>query len=578
MLDPIIKSYLNEFCEGFGITSVKESENFENFVNYCILSNFVSVQFDILDVNVGGNDNYGIDGLCILVDGMVVDSLDEAKDLFKTKRYLEVEFIFIQSKRSQSFDHGSFLKFISAVKNFVNYSASLATNEKLKEKKEIFDFMYENVTNIDHLPECRLFYVHTGLDDHGIDEDIKNDESSAINKDILFNNVHINIIGGQELREKYQGTKNRVEKDVKLEKYTELPDAKGVRESFIGALGGDQFISLITDDDGNIMRRLFVDNVRDFLGDNLVNKDISESIKKKSDRSLFAILNNGVTIVTKDLKRVSQRFLLKDFQIVNGCQTSHIIHRFKSEIDKSLFVPVKIIVTDDQNVTNKIIKATNWQTEVKREAFAAILAFNKNLEEYYDAMNKIQDASLFYERRSKQYVGTEVKNYQIVTMPTQINAFISMFLDSPHSTHRYYGNILDQSGVSVFHESHKCSPYYVSAYTLRKIDDAIRSGSIERSFRPLRYHYVLALRLLRMGSEKPNIGSKKIDSYSEKILKFVQNKELMGGVLRLLTKKMEEALRIEKLEAREASRRKSFTQKLIEKVEECHEEVNSQTK
>lgn len=238
MLDPIIKSYLNEFCEGFGITSVKESENFENFVNYCILSNFVSVQFDILDVNVGGNDNYGIDGLCILVDGMVVDSLDEAKDLFKTKRYLEVEFIFIQSKRSQSFDHGSFLKFISAVKNFVNYSASLATNEKLKEKKEIFDFMYENVTNIDHLPECRLFYVHTGLDDHGIDEDIKNDESSAINKDILFNNVHINIIGGQELREKYQGTKNRVEKDVKLEKYTELPDAKGVRESFIGALGG----------------------------------------------------------------------------------------------------------------------------------------------------------------------------------------------------------------------------------------------------------------------------------------------------------------------------------------------------
>src|ERR1051326_9277693 len=44
-----------------------------------------------------------------------------------------------------------------------------------------------------------------------------------------------------------------------------------------------------------------------------------------SDLLEFPLRNNGVTIVARKLQRVGPQFTLEDFEIVNGCQTSHVI-------------------------------------------------------------------------------------------------------------------------------------------------------------------------------------------------------------------------------------------------------------
>ena len=88
---------------------------------------------------------------------------------------------------------------------------------------------------------------------------------------------------------------------------------------------------------------------------------------------------------------------------MNGCQTSHIIFNNRDRITESVFLPVKVIVTRDGEVTNQIIQGTNRQTEVKVEAFESLAPFQKQLEELYIAMGRGKRDPIYYERRSKQY-------------------------------------------------------------------------------------------------------------------------------------------------------------------------------
>lgn len=97
----------------------------------------------------------------------------------------------------------------------------------------------------------------------------------------------------------------------------------------------------------------------------------------------FVLLNNGITIVAKNANKVVTAFKISDFQIVNGCQTSHILFYGKDKITDSLIYQIKLIITDDSEVINRVIKATNQQTEVKREAFETLTPFHKSLEEFY---------------------------------------------------------------------------------------------------------------------------------------------------------------------------------------------------
>ena len=64
-----------------------------------------------------------------------------------------------------------------------------------------------------------------------------------------------------------------------------FPRIDRVGEAYIGLLSGDQFINLVSTDDGELNRDLFFDNVRDF-------KAITLSIEKLS--TLFP-MNSFVT-------------------------------------------------------------------------------------------------------------------------------------------------------------------------------------------------------------------------------------------------------------------------------------------
>lgn len=531
MDNKILQGYLNDFRNDFGIsTQLKESELFEHFSNYCILSKihpeaFYNDSFKIEELNVGGGNDTGIDGIAIVVNEHIVSSIEEINSLTDDLQRLDVKFIFVQSKTSTSFNSGEIGNFIFGVKDFFKDKPSLKTNEDLDNLRALKAHIYSRSIMMEDKPICELHYVTTGkwTNDQNVFGRIENEIEELKQKDI-FNNVVFKPVDANHLETLYKELKNKITKEINFEKHTPLPRIDGVKESYLGILPFNDFLHLISDSENRIQKNLFYDNVRDFQGLNPVNKEIQETLKNKDEQLKFPIFNNGITVVAKNINKVGTYFKIKDFQIVNGCQTSHILFNNKDIIDKTaLFVPFKLISSDNQDVINSIIKATNRQTEVKIEAFESLKDFHKKLQSFYDSFPK--EDKIYYERRPREYdtVFPPIERFKIVTLAAQINAVISMFWNEPHSTHRYYGELLKAYSGKIFQDDHKPDLYYTSSLALIKIDKLLKNEEIHFKYKKYKYHILTCLRILMSGFNYPKFNSKDMVKYCTDMLEILNN-------------------------------------------------------
>lgn len=243
-----------------------------------------------------------------------------------------------------------------------------------------------------------------------------------------------------------------------------------------------------------------------------------------------------------------------------------MLYNNKKSLTQNVYLPIKLIVTDDNEVTNNIIKATNRQTEVKIEAFEALSPFHKKLEEFYASFDKDKDQRLYYERRSKQYEGQPIRPDLIISIPIQINCFLSMFLNEPHSTHRYYGELLKSYRHRIFLENHGTYPYYISGYGLYVVDKMFKNKLLNPLYKRFRYHLLMIARLLIEESQMPALNNKQIDVYCEKIRDILwdndKSKQLFNDSIFII----ESALKDIDYDLREATRRRTFTSDLIDNV------------
>lgn len=224
-----------------------------------------------------------------------------------------------------------------------------------------------------------------------------------------------------------------------------------------------------------------------------------------------------MTLVASSLTPAGNRFTIRDYQVVNGCQTSHVLHECRKIVGiNKVNVPIKIIVTDDEDIKTNITLATNSQTEVKTEQLEALSVFQKKLELYYAAEK--HSIQLHYERRSQQYNSLpEVKRTQIISIPTQIKSFASMFLNSPHLVSGYYGTIVKRFSGKIFSEDHNYSPYYVSGLAYYRIEQMFRSGELQTSYKKFRFQLMLIVRLLAMGEKLDPFNSNALNRSCEKL-------------------------------------------------------------
>lgn len=98
---------------------------------------------------------------------------------------------------------------------------------------------------------------------------------------------------------------------------------------------------------------------------------------------LFSPLNNGITIIADEISLSSEDLTLTNYQIVNGCQTSNVIFECLTSMDKTndIYIPIRLISTEDENTKHSIIKATNSQTQLKPEQLVALSSIQKAIEQ-----------------------------------------------------------------------------------------------------------------------------------------------------------------------------------------------------
>ena len=432
----------------------------------------------------------------------------------------------MQAKGASNFNSGEISTFIFGVIDFFSENPQLVRNENVIKFADISDYIYQKAPHFKENPTVKLFYCTTGkwVNDQNLLAVI-NQGISNLEQLNLFEKVVFTPLGAKEIATAYRKTKEAIQTTVNFTNRVTLPSINGISEAYIGLLPFKEFVKIVSDEDDTLVN-VFEDNVRDFQGtNNDVNSGIENTLNDK-DSDLFSVLNNGVTIVASSISPTGDQFTIKDYQIVNGCQTSNVLFNNRNSvfIDK-VNVPVKIIATDDDEIKNRITLATNNQTPIKKEQLASLTAFQRSLEQYYNSYSGV--SRLYYERRSKQYNSdSSVLKTRIISVPYQIKSFAAMFLNNPHQVTSFFGTIvskLNEGKARIFTTDHVFSPYYTSAYAYYKLETHFRKRNIDTSYKKVRFHILMLFRMIYQENPLPTFNSKQMDRYCEKLLNILND-------------------------------------------------------
>jgi len=528
-----------------------EEKAYEYLVNYVLISKMHPEAFsdirDLEKINVDDGSTFGIDGIAFIVnENLVINKADIA--LYSKSKTLDVKILFIQTKTEESYDSGKILKTIEAVHNFFGDREMLPKNESIINAYQIYDeiMKYSNSKYLRKTsPEAVIYYATAAkpCTDNLIFNLVSSKEEKFLSISTDIKTAHIHLLSSEHVIESYNEVENRVEVNIIFKNNLSLDKIDKVEQSYLGYIPCDEYLKIITDSHGNLRRRLFYENVRDYQGlDNNVNKEIRETLTNSDLKAKFILLNNGVTIVTKHLKSLgSNAYEMRDFQIVNGCQTSNEIFNSK-EIISDVLVPIKIIHTTDPDLISMIVKATNRQTPVPAEAFIALEKYHKRLQELFDMYSREMPIVLHYERRSGELSFQEksIFVYQKVNLHSLIRAVTSVyFLDSHVVYNNNPANILRNRSEKLFQEDHKPEIYYLSNYLLAKFVELQSKKIVTYGDYKIRYYVIMVVRLLLSGQPKTyELNSKDIEKDAKKIIGILKNDESQVIDTFLLAKKI----------------------------------------
>lgn len=528
-MDRITSKLLQDFLQDQEMKPTCESSDFELFCNYSILSNEYNKTFDAKAITIGAGGDTGIDGLAIIVNGHLVEDSDEVDSLLESNGFLDVTYLFIQAKTSSGFDTKEMHAFYFGVSDFFSEDPKLPRNSDVTKFAELSEYILDKASDFKDNPVCKTFYITTGViyEDQHISA-VVNSSNNELESYNLFEKVESKVIGANDLGKLYRKTKNPITSKFTFSNKITLPEIAGIDQSFYGVLPFLELRKLLIDDNGNL-QSIFDDNVRDFQGvANLVNSNIHETLNDVNPE-LFSVLNNGITIVADSIKTSANALTISDYQIVNGCQTSNVLYENRNNAGiNDINVPLRLIVTTNEDVKSQITVSTNNQTAIKKEQLAAMSDFQKNLQHYYDSVSG--EGKLHYERRAKEYNSDrKIVKRRIITIANQIKSYSSMFSKNPHLVTTYLGTLvktMGNPGSKLFEADHQFSTYYMAGLSFYRLDSLFNSGIIDKKYKKIRFYLLMLVPMIATSNGPPPLNSqKKCESYCNSIIKKLNSED-----------------------------------------------------
>jgi len=279
MHDRILASYTADFRAEQGLVGLNEAEAFERFASFCIISKHHPDNFDVEQTCVGGRGDLAIDAAALIVNEHLVTSAEEV-DYFKNAlKRLDVRFVFVQAKTTAHFDTSDLASFSLGVRRFFSPEYPGDVNPSLASLYRLKEYIYDASIDMDRSPVCCLYYVTTGTwrAEPPLVGAIEHIRADLMGTD-LFSSVSFEPVDAEALKALYRQLKHKVTREILFEKHTILQAIGGVQEAYIGILPCQEYLKLTLNDDGTLNRRIFYDNVRDYQGNNAVNREIAATL------------------------------------------------------------------------------------------------------------------------------------------------------------------------------------------------------------------------------------------------------------------------------------------------------------
>lgn len=481
ILEEILKQYKEEFADNL----INDDRNFEHFAAEQLLKDENLDEDEINSGLIGDSNDNGIDGFYIFLDGELINQIEQVEG-----KYKEMTVYFHQYKNNYKIEESVVLKFNNAFNDIMDFE-NIDLNGWHYELKNKIILLRDIILKTAKCAITIKFVINHISKANS--EDIKDNKSYWSKVDNLKNLiakfgisklvVEYGYIGGEELKDlSYRKPEYSIDLVLKDSPLTlEFGDNN---IGYIALVSLKNYYNFIVEN-GNIQKHIFDSNVRDYQNKTTVNKEIEDTIKNDNDTD-FWWLNNGITIIAgKDSTQIGKKLTLKNVQIVNGLQTSYSIYNALKDVKleefddaRSLFV--KIIICDQKDVIDRIIRATNSQNPIPSGMLRATDTTQRDIEQYF--LSK----GYYYDRRKNYYRNLGKPRNKIISINLLSQCIVSLVLPEKNpSRARSNPTILiktDEDYKSLFRRDDDFQVYLNAVLIFMEVDKILKKLSCEKEF------------------------------------------------------------------------------------------------
>lgn len=358
-----IKSYLDKtFKDKIDLTDISkkpEDEIQKNFLSRALAAYSLTIAAGTSNEDAGNSvtDGYDDNGL----DAIYFDT--------QTKFLWLVQSKFIDNGTG-GIDTGDIEKFAKGVKRLIDGDFSQFNNKIKDMQDEILEALDDASVKI------QIVFAYTGnmLSSHNkssIDDLLK--EQNETDEILFFTDFNID--------KAYKGLETGassapINEDILISNWGHINEPL---KSYYGQITGSD-LGILWQKHG---KRLFTENIRNFLGNSTVNDEILKTIKTEPENFLY--FNNGITILCDSIKKkpiggndkAIGAFTCNGMSVVNGAQTlgsiGSLVDIHPIEL-ANLKVFVKFISLEDSpsKFGQRITIATNTQNKVEKKDFVSL--------------------------------------------------------------------------------------------------------------------------------------------------------------------------------------------------------------
>jgi len=193
-------------------------------------------------------------------------------------------------------------------------------------------------------------------------------------------------------------------------------------------------------------------NIRKYLGSNLINRKMRETLLDDEDKQNFFFFNNGITMICdrfkfNALQETNWIVTIEGLQIINGgqtCKTLQQVLQENPEVDfNQVYVLVKLYeISADDDVVSRIILANNSQNPVELRDLKANDRYQRDLE------LGAADLGITYKRK-RDNLG---RDPQAIPSAVAAEAVLAIWRKKPHLARHKKAEFFDQYYEEIFAE------------------------------------------------------------------------------------------------------------------------------